>query len=83
MFYFVSQFQDAKQCLPWLPSHMIHTSPDSAAAFALQYDRHGDSYTDDVTAEKLKQVLESVTEEVRIDIILVLLLKSLHRKQTW
>ncbi|XP_072034969.1 DNA ligase 4-like [Amphiura filiformis] len=54
---------DAKQCLPWLPSHMIHTSPDSAAAFALQYDRHGDSYTADVTVEKLKQVLNSVQQE--------------------
>ena len=43
---------------------MLHTSPDSAEAFALQYDRHGDSYTDDVTVEKLKEVLGNVDEKV-------------------
>ncbi|CAH1249356.1 LIG4 [Branchiostoma lanceolatum] len=54
---------EAKQCLPWLPSHMIHMSPDTAAQFALEFDRHGDSFTDDATVDSLKEVFEKIGEE--------------------
>ncbi|XP_070569622.1 DNA ligase 4-like [Ptychodera flava] len=52
--------------LPWLPSHMIHLSPDTAEEFALEYDRHGDSYTEDVTIPKLTEIFQKVEEQDNI-----------------
>ncbi|XP_077997197.1 DNA ligase 4-like [Glandiceps talaboti] len=49
--------------LPWLPSHMIHKSPDTAAEFALEYDRHGDSYTEDVSIPKLAEIFKKIEEQ--------------------
>ena len=43
---------------------MIHKSPKTAAQFALDYDRHGDSYYDDATVESLKEVFKKIQEEV-------------------
>ncbi|KAK2178306.1 hypothetical protein NP493_548g00024 [Ridgeia piscesae] len=55
--------RDQGQLLPWNPSDMIHKSPKTAAQFALDYDRHGDSYYDDATVESLKKVFEKIQEE--------------------
>ncbi|XP_071941905.1 DNA ligase 4-like [Antedon mediterranea] len=52
-----------KSMLPWLPKHMIHKSPETAAEFHLQYDRHGDSYTEDVSIEKLKEIFENIEKQ--------------------
>ncbi|XP_071791788.1 DNA ligase 4-like [Asterias amurensis] len=54
---------DAQKCLPWLPSHMIHVSPETKVQFSLLYDRHGDSYTEDVDTDKLKEIFEKVGKE--------------------
>ncbi|XP_022104577.1 DNA ligase 4-like [Acanthaster planci] len=54
---------EEKKCLPWLPSHMIHVSPETKEQFSLLYDRHGDSYTEDVDAEKLKEIFDKVGQE--------------------
>ena len=43
---------------------MIHESPKTAAQFALQYDRHGDSYYDNATVEGVKKVFQKIQEEV-------------------
>lgn len=51
---------DAERLLPWLPSHMLYTSAKTAAQFALDYDAHGDSYTEDVNEEKLREVFANV-----------------------
>ncbi|XP_041473446.1 DNA ligase 4-like isoform X2 [Lytechinus variegatus] len=51
---------DAGHLLPWLPSHMLYTSAKMAAQFALDYDSHGDSYTEDVSEEKLKEIFATV-----------------------
>ena len=44
---------------------MLYTSPKMAAQFALDYDRHGDSYTEDVDEEKLREVFANVQKKVR------------------
>ncbi|XP_071488614.1 DNA ligase 4-like [Diadema antillarum] len=54
---------DAGRVLPWLPSHMLHTSPETKVQFALDYDPYGDSYTKDVTEEKLKEVFANVEKK--------------------
>ena len=43
---------------------MIHTSPSTAKKFALDYDRHGDSYFSGTTEEKLKLVFQKIEKEV-------------------
>jgi len=48
------------QLSPWLPSDMLHCSPRTAEKFAEEYDRYGDSYTEDATADSLKEVFNSV-----------------------
>ncbi|XP_006814572.1 DNA ligase 4-like, partial [Saccoglossus kowalevskii] len=52
--------------LPWLPSHMLHESPDTASEFALEFDRHGDSYTEDVNREKLEEVFNKIEAQGNI-----------------
>ena len=43
---------------------MIHVSPETLVQFSLLYDRHGDSYTEDVDVPKLKEVFDKVGKEV-------------------
>lgn len=45
---------------PWLPDDMFHSSSRTADKFAEEYDRHGDSYTENATSESLKKVFDSV-----------------------
>ena len=49
---------------------MIHESPKTAAQFALDYDRHGDSYYDNATVESLKKVFQKIQEEVMRKVLL-------------
>jgi DNA ligase-4 len=44
--------------LQFLPSHMLHTSPKTAAQFADDFDAYGDSYTDDVDETELKKIFD-------------------------
>ena len=49
----------------WQPNDMVHGSPRTADKFAEEYDRHGDSYTQDATIESLKQVFNNVQSQVQ------------------
>ncbi|PIK62711.1 putative DNA ligase 4 [Apostichopus japonicus] len=55
--------KENERYMPWLPSHMIHTSPDTKAKFAEDFDRYGDSFTQDVDPEKLKEVFQKVDSD--------------------
>ncbi|XP_068735127.1 DNA ligase 4-like [Montipora capricornis] len=48
---------------PWQPSDMLHCSPGTADKFAEEYDRFGDSYTQDATVESLKEVFNNVQNQ--------------------
>jgi len=48
----------------WLPDDMFHSSSQTADKFAEEYDRHGDSYTQNVTSESLKKVFDNVQGNV-------------------
>ncbi|XP_033127857.1 DNA ligase 4-like isoform X2 [Anneissia japonica] len=52
-----------KRRLPWLPHHMIHKSHETAAYFEVHYDSHGDSYTEDVTVDKLQEIFENIGKQ--------------------
>lgn len=41
---------------------MIHTSPKTQKSFQVDYDQFGDSYTEDTTAEQLKNVFDRVNK---------------------
>lgn len=45
---------------------MFHSSSRTADKFAEEYDRHGDSYTENATTESLKKVFENVQGNVRM-----------------
>lgn len=45
---------------------MCHSSSRTADKFAEEYDRHGDSYTENATTESLKKVFENVQGNVRM-----------------
>ena len=47
---------------------MIYTSQKTADTFALDYDRHGDSFYEDTTAEDLKTVFKKIEEKVKLQI---------------
>ena len=48
----------------WLPDDMFHSSSRTAGKFAEEYDRHGDSYTQNATSESLKKVFDNVRGNV-------------------
>ena len=56
--------QENGQVDPWQPSDMLHCSPGTADKFAEEYDRFGDSYTQDATVESLKEVFNNVQNQV-------------------
>ena len=43
---------------------MLHTAKLTAKRFAEGYDRHGDSFYEDTTAEELKRVFKKIDERV-------------------
>lgn len=45
---------------PLRPSDMVHTTEETAAAFARNFDQYGDSYTQPATADSLKYSMEQV-----------------------
>lgn len=45
---------------------MLFTSAKMTAQFALDYDSHGDSYTEDVNEEKLREVFANVEKKVSL-----------------
>lgn len=45
---------------------MLFTSAKMTAQFALDYDGHGDSYTEDVNEEKLREVFANVEKKVSL-----------------
>lgn len=47
-----------------VPSDMLHTAKLTAKRFAEGYDRHGDSFYEDTTAEELKRVFKKIDERV-------------------
>ena len=49
---------------------MIHASPTTTKEFALNYDRHGDSYIEDTSIEQLKKVFQKVEKEVPFYVVL-------------
>ena len=55
---------------------MIHTSPSTAKKFALDYDRHGDSYFSGTTEEKLRLVFQKIEKEVGSNKILVTFIRQ-------
>lgn len=52
-----------KSYIPWTPADMIFTSEKTAASFADDYDRHGDSYYEDTTVDALKKIFKNVEEK--------------------
>jgi DNA ligase-4 len=59
---------DAEQCFPFLPRHMLHAGPSTTAQFSHQYDQYGDSYTEDVTEEGLRDIFKKVAEKSGTDL---------------
>jgi DNA ligase-4 len=51
------------RCVPFVPAHMVHTSPQTSEYFSQLYDRHGDSYTESVTEEKLVTIFSTISEK--------------------
>ena len=49
---------------------MLHCSPRTAEKFAEEYDRYGDSYTEDATADSLREVFNNVQVQVNKHTIL-------------
>ncbi|XP_048580100.1 DNA ligase 4 [Nematostella vectensis] len=49
--------------LPWQPAQMLHTSSATTAKFREEYDRHGDSFTCDATADSLKTVFHNIAND--------------------
>ena len=60
----VSYAQNENRCVPFVPSHMIYTSLKTSDYFSTLYDCQGDSYTDDVTEEDLRNIFQSITDKV-------------------
>ena len=58
--------KESGEVKPWLPGDMFHSSSRTADKFAEEYDRHGDSYTENATSESLKKVFASVHEKVSL-----------------
>ena len=44
---------------------MFHTSSKTEKIFAQDYDCHGDSYYDDISEEKLKDVFNAIEKAVK------------------
>lgn len=51
---------DAGHYIPWSPSDMIHTSPATQKVFQQDFDDYGDSYSEDTTSERLKDVFSKI-----------------------
>ncbi|EDO35746.1 predicted protein [Nematostella vectensis] len=51
--------------LPWQPAQMLHTSSATTAKFREEYDRHGDSFTCDATADSLKTVFHNIANSIK------------------
>lgn len=64
VYWFCAPIEDSEQLNPWQPIDMIHRSPCTADKFAEEYDRHGDSYTQDATIGSLKDVFNNVQTQV-------------------
>jgi len=47
-----------------VPVDMLHISESTAAEFALDYDRHGDSYYDDTDVDGLKKSFDKIEPQV-------------------
>jgi len=60
---FVS-WKECGELKAWLPDDMFHSSSRTADKFAEEYDRHGDSYTQNATSESLKKVFDNVQGNV-------------------
>ncbi|KAK3736164.1 hypothetical protein QZH41_015551 [Actinostola sp. cb2023] len=54
---------DQSKMLPWLPTHMLHSSPSTEMRFAMEYDCYGDSFTQDTTVESLGKVFKDFDKE--------------------
>ena len=54
------------QLNPWQPSDMLYSSPVTADKFAEEYDRYGDSFTQDATVESLQEAFKNVQSQVTV-----------------
>lgn len=45
---------------------MLYSSPATADKFAEEYDRYGDSFTQDATVESLEEVFKNVQSQVTV-----------------
>lgn len=66
MYFVAVQMQDQKALLPWLPSHMFHSSPSTEQQFAMEYDCYGDSFTQDATVDSLKKAFNDFDKDVSL-----------------
>ncbi|KAK2560071.1 DNA ligase 4 [Acropora cervicornis] len=57
------QCLEKRQLSPWQPSDMLYSSPATADKFAEEYDRYGDSFTQDATVESLEEVFKNVQSQ--------------------
>ncbi|XP_067047572.1 DNA ligase 4-like [Acropora muricata] len=57
------QCLEKRQLNPWQPSDMLYSSPATADKFAEEYDRYGDSFTQDATVESLEEVFKNVQSQ--------------------
>ncbi|CAM1297752.1 LIG4 (predicted) [Pycnogonum litorale] len=49
--------------IPWVPSDMIHSSRKTSESFSSNYDKYGDSFTDDATPEDLRKVFDGIAPD--------------------
>ena len=47
---------------------MLYSSPATADKFAEEYDRYGDSFTQDATVESLEEVFKNVQSQVTVSV---------------
>ena len=50
--------------LEYKPHDMIYTSEETKEKFMTEYDKYGDSFTDDVTEERLRHICNDIKDEV-------------------
>eukprot|EP00117_Sycon_ciliatum_P015809 scpid30038/ scgid15513/ DNA ligase 4; DNA ligase IV; Polydeoxyribonucleotide synthase [ATP] 4 len=54
---------DGKKLLPFLPGHMLHSSPSTASKFAEEFDQYGDNFTEDITEEQMHTAFQTIGEQ--------------------
>uniref|UniRef100_A0AAV2L6Q5 DNA ligase n=1 Tax=Knipowitschia caucasica TaxID=637954 RepID=A0AAV2L6Q5_KNICA len=58
-----------REVVPWRPRHMMGMTEATSQNFHKQFDRYGDSFTEDTSVEQLKEVFGRITDaETDVDV---------------